>query len=850
MTHRVDSEEPYRVLWAKSNPIHPLWKHLLDAAAVSLGLPNPLSAFGWSNEDTALIVGLHDVGKTDPYFQHQVPALSTELERKSPFKRTSDSRCRHERLSAQFIRESLRTGEMSERDADTIGRAIVAHHGYWDEAWRLVPSPYKEAQEELSKLLGVVIGVDRFPTVTPENHSAFGMRLAGHVVLCDWIASNEDFFRDPALRDLNEPAQYFAAARTVARKWVRDLGLERDARPGKPWTIVDKARPIQQKLLDTEIPPGLVIIEAPMGEGKTEAAWILAEKWRGSGYKGMYMALPTMATSDSLYRRYRDDYLGKLGAGEDARLVHGMAWLRDEKELEKEVQVGEPGDDASHADAWFRPTRRAMLAAHGVGTIDQAMLAGMNVRFGFLRLHGLADRVLVIDEVHAYDAYMSGIICRLLQWCACLKIPAILLSATLSAKQREAMIEAYGATGGDLGADAPYPFVTVVEPGGNAWTIEDAKASLSRTLKIENHFGLLGEAKKTAAEAVKLVREGGCCCAVLNTVKQAQAVYQALNLDDSEKMLFHARFTAEDRSRITDQVLAKFGKGSDFRPARFVLVATQVVEQSLDVDFDYMISEIAPVDLLLQRSGRIKRHARDKNGRLIDGPDQRGETTLHVLLPEEKDQSFGGTGHVYADKPLLRSLAILASQSEMRLPGDFRTLIERCYGSKEWEQTAMPWGVIREADQGWDRETQLLHSQGMQFALCEPSKRVFRPVNNDPTGDDSDDGNGWRAGTRVGANDRTAVLLREEELQRLEAGDLPMEQVRALYRRSLKLPAYVPMDRPVRGYCAGVVAKGRLSGLVLLPLSQEGLWQGVDEGGNRYQVQYDRGLGLLAGRMQ
>src|SRR5207247_8747567 len=126
------------------------------------------------------------------------------------------------------------------------------------------------------------------------------------------------------------------------------------------------------------------------------------------------------------------DYVARLGRKGNTKLVHGMAWLRDDLEPKRLPETGELGDDSSLAAAWFRPTRRAMLAAHGVGTVDQAMLAGLNVKFGFLRLYGLADRVLVIDEVHAYDAYMSAIIGRLLQWCACLKIPVILLSATLS----------------------------------------------------------------------------------------------------------------------------------------------------------------------------------------------------------------------------------------------------------------------------------------------------------------------------------------------------------------------------------------------------------------------------------
>lgn len=587
-----------------------------------------------------------------------------------------------------------------------------------------------------------------------------------------------------------------------------------------------------------DVPPGLVIIEAPMGEGKTEAAWILAEKWRKHDYHGMYMALPTMATSDSLFSRYRNDYLGKLGQGKDVKLVHGMAWLRDDVEPEKTPENGEPGDDRTFAAAWFRPTRRAMIAEHGVGTVDQAMLAGMNVKFGFLRLYGLAGRVLVIDEVHAYDAYMSAIIARLLQWCAHLKIPVVLLSATLSFSQRAAMIEAYGVIDSGPGPEAPYPLITVAETGKKVRTLE-AKASSTRKLQLELHPGLLGDAERTAALASALVKDGECCCVILNTVKQAQAVYRKLELSEDEKLLFHARFTASDRQRITQKVLALFGKNPLQRPSKFVLVATQVVEQSLDVDFDSMISEIAPVDLLLQRSGREHRHRRREH-----------DPVLHVLLPSlagKNGLDFQGTGRVYAEKPLVRTVALLVGRKELCLPGDFRILIERCYGTDEWEQEALAWDFIRKADKDWEEKTQFLVNEGNLFALRKPKKEFFDPNPNDPTGDDSDDGNGWRGKTRLGANDRTAILVCGRERQSLESGEIPMNEVRDIYRRTLKLPRYLPIFEPAPGYDAAVEARGKLRGLVILPLSGGGSWKGGKEGA-RYEITYDGKLGLLIGR--
>jgi CRISPR-associated endonuclease/helicase Cas3 len=338
---------------------------------------------------------------------------------------------------------------------------------------------------------------------------------------------------------------------------------------------------------------------------------------------------------------------------------------------------------------------------------------------------------------------------------------------------------------------------------------------------------------------VDLVRSGGCCCVIANTVRQAQAIYQELELPESQRLLFHARFTASDRNRITEQVLTRFGKDTSRRPKEFVLVATQVVEQSLDVDFDHMISEIAPIDLLLQRSGRLHRHSRRAEGPVLD-----------VLLPENDSFKFGGTGYVYAKKPLLRTVALLADRHEIRLPDQFRELIEHCYGTGEWDQEIVPWDVVRQADLEWEAEVQKLRSRARQFTLQEPRNRAFRPVRNEPVGNDSDDGNGWRANTRLGANDRTAVLVQQHEVLHLEAGEIAMAEVRSLYQRSLRLPSYLPIQSPADGYCPGVEATGRLRGLVLLPTSEDGDWQGISEKGALYRVSYDQRFGLRVGRVE
>lgn len=867
-------------LWAKSDPAHPLWMHLLDSAAVSLALPNPLVGYQWSDEQLALVVGLHDVGKADYCFQCQDNELWEKV-KAAGFPATDDARCRHERLSARYIRKKLEAASLPSRTASAIARAVLAHHGYWVESSRDVHATYAKAQDDLCRMLETVLGVSELPNEPPADLSAFGMRLAGHIVLSDWIASNDGFFTDDRLKESESELDYFAKAKEVAQDWVARLGLHRFQRKDQAATIVETPRPLQKLLLEKTIPPGLVIIEAPMGEGKTEAAWILAEKWRAVGCGaggGMYMALPTMATSDSLHRRYRDDYLAKVAPNGGVRLVHGMAWLRDDLEPEKSPETGEPGDDRSAAAAWFRPTRRAMLAAHGVGTVDQAMLAGMHVRFGFLRLHGLCDRVLVIDEVHAYDAYMSAIIARLLQWCACLKIPVIMLSATLSARQRAAMLEAYGATGGDPGPDASYPLITHALPGQDARTLQ-AEASTSRTLKVESRPGLLGDAKETATLAADLVKDGGCCCVILNTVKQAQAVFKELvpeevsgrkqsttrkkgkpadePLTKDHVLLFHARFTAADRQRITERVLELFGKDTAKRPERFILVATQVVEQSLDVDFDHMISEIAPIDLLLQRSGRLHRHrVRD------DDP------VLHVLVPEgtkeRKARSgrmvngppFGASEFIYQRYPLLTTLALLSPSEEMsrievELPGRFRPLIQDTYADTLPDDASED---LKEAKAEWDDLQEDLAAQAGEFLLCEPMVDEFDPVGADEVGDESDDGNGWRARTRLGLEDVLVIPLKSAHVEKYKTGDIHPRLVKWLYKRSVKIPPYFWPPREAKGYGKPLPGEKKLRGVWLLPVEPCNggwEWQGLRKDGKGkdapYTIRYHSTLGLTHG---
>lgn len=253
------------------------------------------------------------------------------------------------------------------------------------------------------------------------------------------------------------------------------------------------------------------------------------------------------------------------------------------------------------------------------GTVDQALLATLNVKHHFVRLWGLANRVVVLDEVHAYDTYTGTLIVALVRWLKAMGSSVVLMSATLPRKTRNELISAWGASTGEV-PDQAYPRVTLVDDG-----VPRSQHVPARSLKPIECHGLDESLEAIAEQAAALIQEGGCGAVIVNTVDRAQTLYSMLVAarddpnrtdvgDDIQLVLFHARFPADDRAERETTVLELFGGGEETRPRAALLIATQVAEQSLDLDFDFMLSDLAPVDLVLQRAGRMHRHERHRPG--------------------------------------------------------------------------------------------------------------------------------------------------------------------------------------------------------------------------------------------
>ena len=378
--------------------------------------------------------------------------------------------------------------------------------------------------------------------------------------------------------------------------------------------------------------------------------------------------------------------------------------------------------------------------------MDQALLAVLRTKHVFVRLYGLANRVIVIDEVHAYDTYMTALIERLLEWLAALGSPVVLLSATLPQARRDALIEAYGRglTGRARSLDVrhePYPRMTWVlsrpddatpEVGAQALTVSQP----GRTLRLRWKDGRVpdepGAPFPLGEELRDALAHGGCAAVICNTVRRAQQVYQALKPyfpgEASDGLpaldLFHARFLQKDRAEREERTLTRFGPGAGQRPHRAVLVATQVIEQSLDLDFDLMVTDFAPVDLMLQRAGRLHRHGWRTR------PDRLGEPVLWVCEPDRDGEGLpafpGGDALIYDEHVLFRSWLAVRSHDVVRLPDDIEPLVEEAYGGDGPPEDLSPAERARweETRTRLDKAEELEREEAKARWLPAPSQRV------------------------------------------------------------------------------------------------------------------------------
>jgi CRISPR-associated endonuclease/helicase Cas3 len=753
----TESIKSYYRYWGKvdkdGNNYHLLPYHCLDVAAVGWILLSPQKSLcirvseqlkiepTWLRDFFVFCLTLHDLGKFSRAFQGLKPNLSPDLVKSNPRMRYSE---RHDSLGFWLWKDNFcKQVETSDpNNSSWLSKIepwmeiVTDHHGIPPKkSGGMVANSFEQEDEEaacrfIQDVCDIFLAKFDHAMLSDKDLKkrlkTVSWQLAGIAVLADWTGSNNEHFdyysnssKSMALMDYWEKI-----ALPSAEKAVRSMPEHPKVRKFQNiyhlFPFINQPTPLQEYAINEPLVDGpqLFILEDVTGAGKTEAAIVLTHRLLSSGLaEGLYVALPTMATANAMYQRlggvYRRFYdkestpslILAHGARDLSEAFRESVFLPENSPEEIKYADTYDGEEelsaSAYCNAWLSDSRKkALLADVGIGTLDQALLAVLPARHQSLRLLGLENKVLLVDEVHAYDSYMQKLLDALLEAHARQGGSVILLSATLPKKMRQELIAAFhrgiDSNTPEIGSNA-YPLASHAPAVIRGWEKSiDTRKEVKRTVTVIR-MDTEGAVIKQIQEAIN---KGKCVCWIRNTVKAARQSYNDLIrydwIDRDHLHLFHSRFAMVDRQEIESDTLRRFGEKSNHEDRKGqVLIATQVVEQSLDLDFDVLITDLAPIDLIIQRAGRLCRHIRDAQGNRIrkpDANDQRDLPILYLFSPdptEDTDENWlktqqQGTQAVY---PHIGQLWLTAKlllkdgegEGKFSMPGDARGLIEGVY---------------------------------------------------------------------------------------------------------------------------------------------------------------------------
>ena len=619
-----------------------------------------------------LLSALHDIGKVCPSFQEKIrrplpsytknslPELASQIANPDNEKEWGW----HGTVSAATL-QALGTGKY-------LDEIVGKHHGNLfykipDANAEFFGGPeWQKQRKELADLL-----MHKFNCTWPQVETKTQANvLAGLTTVADWIGSGPLFDYPNNLKLLFgkalEQAGFLSPSYTKNLSFHDIFGFS----PNK----------MQQSLAQLCTGPGVYLLEAPMGLGKTEAAlyaaYLALSQARATG---IYFALPTQVTSNKIFDR-TTPFLNKILTPNfpqrKAFLLHGKAHL----------EKTELGEEAEPGKSWFNSLKRSILAPFGVGTLDQALLSAIpDVKHSFVRTYGLLGKVVILDEIHSYDAYTYTIIEKFLDILQELNCTVIILTATLTAQKRKQLLK-------QSHVSISYPLLSCVKqnvaalnptpiPEHEQWAEQAFNSEQARTINLEK----TSSRQQAVDKALALAHEGQQVLWIENTVQEAQDIYKIFRAkcEFLPCALLHSRFLLKDRKQYEDQWVSIYGKDSNNlrKQTGRILVGTQVLEQSLDIDADYLFTALCPMDMLLQRTGRLWRH--DRKDRAPSA-----NCAACVLMPDTSalnlcPKVFGKSGSVYSPYILYRTMECLEKLITIDLPNSIRPLLEKVYAERE-----------------------------------------------------------------------------------------------------------------------------------------------------------------------
>jgi len=660
-------------------------------------------------------IAMHDLGKFDARFQNFVPELRIKLQGNDY--EVDDEAYQHGSYGYYYYSEEV-------CDSDNM-KAVAGHHGFCDESIRFIEP---DADEELIEMdrqarqQWIRFCLDWFNLHEIPQVNEISM-LAGLCSVSDWVGSSITNFTQDQTVDLQ---RYYHDVLPRAEKALQETGmLALIQGAGFDYLFPEyKPRGIQCLLADLPIEAGLTIVESDTGSGKTEFALAYASALIQNGLAdGVVFGLPTQATANGLFDRI-GNAAEKLFPDSSVTLAHSKA---------KYLIPDENG-------FLHQSSKRAFLGSMSVATVDQILMGVLGIKHQFVRSFGTRKSVLILDEIHSFDAYMYGLIEKVLKGQHEAYSSVILLSATLPIHLKRQLLDSYK---GEANSDA-YPLITHVDLQGQTTSYEIKESPEEKI--IQNKVWISSDQipdKQQCQQLIDWAEAGAMVGVICNTVHDAQLIYSMLTeATDIEIDLFHARYTIEDRLRIEKDVLNKYGKGAS-RNGR-LLIATQVIEQSLDLDFDILVSQIAPIEFLMQRMGRLWRHDRtDENSELFTRTNVIKEPFFITLCPELLQveanflTAYAGSGYVYKNiRVLYRTHKYLQAHPQLVFPDCYRMAINLIHSEESYSDEP---AVLEEIVEKFNNE-----QEGSYYSAKMISNQHSRPLNDvDP---------------------RSALLTREGEL--------------------------------------------------------------------------------------
>lgn len=748
--------------WAKTlqdgQPGISVLEHMLNVGSVAQCLaklaPELLERFQLSAPIAGALASLHDLGKISPGFQRKCEAWLVanglvELDRQWSWHNSVEGN--HAAVTHEAVQSILPlTMSITPKSARAVAALLGAHHG------RIQATPARPFRTNGTEANSGIDWEKERQIAGEAVFDHFGMRsaeleidaespvlwwLAGMTTVADWIGSDERNF--PPEGGMAEVDRMPVASRTIESIGFGRPGIVQGLGFAELFGFSEGSLPndMQIKAREQIQGPGVYVIEAPMGMGKTEAAlWASYELMAAGKAHGVYFALPTQATSNRIHLRLNEFVQRISPTVGNSRLIHGNSWLVQGSILAPAATEGARSQDARVGGDWFASAKRALLAPFGVGTVDQALLGVVAAKHFFVRHFALAGKVVVLDEVHSYDLYTGTLIDRLVSVLKELGCTVIILSATLTGKRRAQLVSLSSDSDVDP-ASLPYPLISSAAEDAEAQAVA-ATAPASRTVHVD-----FQTAPDALERAIRLASDGGVVLWICNTVGAAQEQYEHLSRASGGRFLaglLHSRFPFWRREQLENEWMERLGKKGEMR-CGCILVSTQIVEQSVDLDADLLVTELAPTDMLLQRMGRLWRHER---------PERRGKPEMVILEEAESMDGFrqmdakqivqalGPKAFVYSPYVLLRSLEVWKASGEVSIPDQIRARIEATYEERfegeepeAWQnlftemygkvcayklkalQSSNIWTVALEDEEGV--QTRLNEMPTVQLVLCE-----------------------------------------------------------------------------------------------------------------------------------